>query len=561
MKQTIKAHEQSLSDVFSSSYLFNIPVYQRPYAWTTEQVDDLLDDLLAAQRHDASSPYFLGSIVLIKEEGEPPSEVVDGQQRLTTLAMILCALRDLSTDDDLKSEIDESIRQRARVMEGTSSKFRLELRDRDRQFFHQHIQRRGAVVELLDHQPNPGSDSQQGIIVNGERICRQLREVPEAERTALVEFIGTKCFLVVVTATDRDSAYRIFAVMNDRGLDLSPTDILKAEAIGGLSPDDQEEHGRRWEHIEEELGRDDFRNLFTHIRMIRMKSKMRQTLQADFQDHILKNVPGDKFIDTLLEPYADVYKMITMESPDFPKYQADLTKYLDYLRRLGNYGLGNVDWVPPAMEFALRNRDHSETLLGFIRDLERLAYGLYILRSNVNERIARYADVLRAIERDECLFKKTSSLQLDDSEKSSISRSLRGDIYLQKPLVRLVLQRLDSLLAEDHATYAPTTVTVEHVLPQNPRTGSEWMEWFPDEHERQGWTHRLANLVLLSRRKNSQASNWDFEEKKRRYFYRDNVSTFAITSQVIAETEWTPEVLERRQSDLVGALITEWRLA
>ncbi len=80
----------------------------------------------------------------------------------------------------------------------------------------------------------------------------------------------------------------------------------------------------------------------------------------------------------------------------------------------------------------------------------------------------------------------------------------------------------------------------------------------PDRRE--FWTHRLANLVLLSRRKNTQARNFDFERKKNQYFQKKGVATFAITSQVLSVSEWTPEVLEERQSNLIGKLKSEWRL-
>ena len=120
--------------------------------------------------------------------------------------------------------------------------------------------------------------------------------------------------------------------------------------------------------------------------------------------------------------------------------------------------------------------------------------------------------------------------------------------------------RLDSALAGAGATYDDSVITVEHVLPRNPAEGSPWRRWFTDE-QRAEWTHRLANLVLLARRKNSQAGNFAFAYKQRSYFrMADGVSPFALTSQVLGQTEWTPEVLERRQRALLAKLIELWRL-
>ena len=184
-------------------------------------------------------------------------------------------------------------------------------------------------------------------------------------------------------------------------------------------------------------------------------------------------------------------------------------------------------------------------------------------RANINDRINRYADVLRDIERGKDLFDESSPLQLNSDEQNEIVKGLNGQIYLQIAVVRrTLLERLDSLLADTGATYVRTTITVEHVLPRNPRAGSEWMTWFPSQDQRDACTHRLASLVLLSRRKNASASNWDFGRKKTEYFQRGGVAPFALTAQVLNESDWTPVVvLERRQRELVDSLRKEWRLA
>ena len=104
-------------------------------------------------------------------------------------------------------------------------------------------------------------------------------------------------------------------------------------------------------------------------------------------------------------------------------------------------------------------------------------------------------------------------------------------------------------------------ITIEHVLPQKPNKGSKWLEWFPDEAVRAAWVHRLANLVLLSRRKNSEAQNLDFEIKKEKNFKSDKgVSPFVLTTQVLGKTHWTPDVLQSRQDTLLEKLKTLWSL-
>ena len=145
MPAKITATERNLGAVFSDEYYFQIPLYQRPYAWTTEHVDELLDDLIDAMRRDEDTPYFLGSIVLIKSDDDPKSEVVDGQQRLTTLTMLFCALRDISGDEAL----DQFVRQAGNQYRGTVDRFRLIARQRDRDFFERNIQESGNLDRFL----------------------------------------------------------------------------------------------------------------------------------------------------------------------------------------------------------------------------------------------------------------------------------------------------------------------------------------------------------------------------------------------------------------------------
>lgn len=556
MPEIIKASEKNLNAVFSDDYLFEIPLYQRPYSWTIGQVDELLDDLLGALDRDATSPYFLGSIVLIKSESDSRSAVVDGQQRLTTLSMVFCVLRELAQDAARRDDLDGFVREAGNSIRGTQDRFRLSLGGQDRAFFHDNVQSRGSFDDFLSRDTATFSDSQRLIHANVQRLYDELRQLGDGRREDLLGFMVHQCYLVVVTATDRDSAYRIFSVMNDRGLNLSPTDILKAETIGGIEDAAQDLYGEKWVNVEEKLGRDGFRDLFAHIRMISLKTKLRRTLQQDFQENILGQIDGKHFIDDTLEPYASIYDTLIEASFESSQDAEKVNGPLRHLRRLDNF-----DWIPPAMMFFRSNPDDREGLIQFSKDLERLAYGLFVQRANSNQRILRYADVLRAIENGRDLFQVDSPLQLSSIEKANILNRLNGPIYLETAVVRrTLLERLDSLIADTDATYTHRTVTVEHVLPQNPRSDSEWMTWFPNEEERQEWTHRLANLVLLSRRKNASASNWDFARKKGQYFQRTSVALYALTTQVVNESNWTPEVLERRQGALIDALRREWRL-
>ncbi len=557
---SLTAHEKQIFQIFSNEYAFSIPGYQRPYAWSRDQVTDLVDDLTGFMRGRSEAvsempPYFLGSIVLIKADTAPDADVVDGQQRLTTLTLLLSALRANVGAKDA-SDLTLLIYQEGRPILGTQDHFRLLLRPRDREFFQQYVQRSDGFAELLKIEHDL-SDSQRRLRDNARFFQDRIATMSDSERTRLAQFIVTRCFLVVVSTPDLDSAYRIFSVMNSRGLDLSATDILKAEIIGLIPEEQRDAYTQKWETAEEDLGREAFGELFSHVRMIYRKAKPQGTLLKEFQEHVSKAFDPRKLIDQVIVPMARTYGEIVDEAYTSTELAGEVNRHLKWLNRLEF-----SDWMPPALAYSVANRGRPASMREFFRDLERLAYALLITRAGVNERIERFSQLTRAIETNVDLKLQDSPLQLSPSEQADVRTKLAGPIYetLTARARSIILLRLDDLMSGGGATYDYPTVTVEHVLPQNPESSSNWIKWFPDEVERKSIVHCIGNLALLTRKKNSAASNYDFERKKSAYFAVGGVSPFPLTTQVLQHQEWTSAIVKARQSTLLSRLDEHWRL-
>jgi hypothetical protein len=291
--------------------------------------------------------------------------------------------------------------------------------------------------------------------------------------------------------------------------------------------------------------------------MIHRKQKMQGTLIAEFREFVPTRKDPANFIDTELSPYAESYEEITDQAFESFKHADEINRQLVHLSRLDN-----VDWQPPAIEVIARRRNEPEFILRFLSDLERLAYGLFLMRNDPTDRIRRYGKLLGSIQARDDLFADGSALQLDDAEKKAVRSSLDGEIYTVTRIRLPLLLRPDELLSGGSAVYNHPIVSVEHVLPQNPSAGSQWLTDFPVEADREQWVHKLANLVLLTRRKNSQASNLDFPDKKWKYFAtKAGVTNFALTSKVLSESAWTLDTLKRRQAELICAIEKLWRLA
>lgn len=561
MSKKISGAEYPVAKIFSSDFDYAIPSYQRPYAWTEVQAGDLFSDLYDFFVKEKDETYFLGSIVLIKDEGKPHAEVIDGQQRLTTLTILLAALTSYFSGD-LRSDFENYLREPGRASQGLMPKPRLTLRERDRKFFADYVQNL-KFKELVALDPAQlDNESQRNIRRNAELLLQKLDVSFQGATERLCEFgafLVQRCFLVVVSTPSQQSAFRVFSVLNSRGLDLLPTDIIKSDIIGNIkSPDKQDEVTERWEELEVQTGRDGFAELFGHIRMIFAKEKARRTLLEEFREQVIKKYElPETLMSTVVEPFAEAYLIAKKCQYLSTTNAADVNALLKWLNRIEN-----SDWLPSAIKFLATQGKNADYVLWFFRKLERLASFMHICGYDVNQRIERYASVLAALEGAHSMESPISAVQLTDEEKSKMLQVVDGDIYLMTARRRNhLLLRLDAFVGDGAATYDNGLLTIEHVLPQTVDLASDWQKLWPDEALRKRWVHRLANLVPLTQKRNSQAQNYDFDKKKSAYFGgKHGVSSYVLTTQVLNASNWTPAVVEQRQSDLIDVLAARWDL-
>lgn len=557
MTASIEGKQKRIIDVFSDEYIFKIPRYQRPYSWTKDNVNQMIEDIsyFAFQNKDKIDdipPYFLGSIVLVKNNEKPFSEVIDGQQRLTTIGIILAVARYILND----TALNKFLYEKGDEYSGIEDTYRLILREKDRDFYDTYILKPEGLKAIEGI--SEISDSKKNIQNNAVSIRNKftLPEFSQEKLKIFVKYLLQRCYLVVVSTTDIDSAYRIFSVLNDRGMQLSHADILKSEIIGKIEDKKQDTYSTKWESIEESLGIDEFKELFSHIRMISVKAKQRDTILKEIRDHIKPSANPIDFIDKQLEPFAEAYEDIKNCSYESRKKSEEINEILKWLNMIDN-----TDWIPPAILFFTKYKNSPDVLSNLLSKLEQLASGMMICRADVNHRIEKYAKILGKADTTVNSDAVLEEMSLTDEDKKIIVQVLCSDIYLNKKINKYTLLKIDSQLSSGGASYNHSIITIEHVLPQTPKAESDWIKNFGDESKRNEYVHKLWNLVLLSRKKNSEAQNFDFKTKKEKYFKSKNkTSTFALTSKVLSEDEWTPTVLGRRKTEILDACRDIWNL-
>ncbi|KGQ60907.1 DUF262 domain-containing protein [Gallibacterium anatis] len=597
----INGKEYYLSKVFSSDFQYFIPDYQRPYSWEKEHIKRLFDDLYEFYQRNTEEDYFLGSIVVIKQDKIPKSDVVDGQQRLTSLTILFAALASYLKGNH-KESIKNYIQQAENPAEDIPAQPRLTLRKLDNEFFNKYIQDlKLDQLNKLNAERDCKTDAQKNILENAISLLNLISEkfkiskdnisedknskyksledkvledkVLEDKRSEIFKFFKfliNKCCLVIVSTSSQKSAFRIFSVMNDRGLDLLLTDILKADLIGKITDTNKRnEYTEKWESSEQELGRDSFKDLFSHIRMIKLKEKAGKSILEELQEKVFINKTDKEicaFIDEELTSYVDVFSALKNNHYPAEKHQQEISQYIQWLNRVGF-----SEWIPVAILFLHQKPNNDETL-EFLRKLEMLTAYLHLSAQDINSRIKRYGQILESL--GEKAKNGGDSLLLSDEEKRQFKALLNGDIYNKMTSVRrnYLILRLDSMVSDGAATYNSEygLLTIEHVLPQTLEENTQWYEWWVDEskeneaekyHQHQLWLHRLANLVPLNKRRNSAASNWDFGEKINKYFRgNENVSSYALTTQVLKQSEWRPKDVEERQKNLLERICEVWDL-
>lgn len=552
----ITAHQHTVAAVLGDEFIHEVPRYQRPYAWTKTEALQLFEDLLEAQA-TPSEPYFLGSIVLVRPKGEKRGQVVDGQQRLTTLTILAAVLRDLASGKEADA-LAEAVYIEPNKFKKQHEAVRLVGHPEDATFFREAIQIPGATAKAEPPEV-ARSEAQENMWANAQALRKRVLELSDGQRETLVEFLLGDCVLVVVSTESRAAALRIFSVLNDRGLDLSNADVIKADLLERFTePAQLEHHAQQWRALEVDLGRGGFEALLDHLRFIREQRKNSRTLSEAYAERF-RGQSADAvtafFADELRPAKGWFAALLDGVADRFPvELQRAAAEALVGLRLLPNR-----DWTPAALAAALKFGPSAKTVEIWTQ-LEGLAWAMQLGRRYDTQRMGRYAEIVAALDQDDAAI--TKALKLTEGERAEAWAALNGPIYDAFPVrvVRAILERLDRLLAEQPIVWNGQ-ITVEHILPQNPTSG-EWGAF--SDLDRQGGAHLLGNLVLLTKRKNSAASNNEFKQKRDVYFglkTGDKRATYASVQELVDFEDWTPASLAARHGRHTALLGGHWGVA
>lgn len=547
MSSHFAAKSVPVGQLLAAPFLIETPAYQRSYVWTQAEASRLLEDLATAAEASANAETeevadFLGAILLLDRDasmsrshgwpftGEPRAfEVVDGLQRLTTLSILLCVLRDAALANG------EAVDPRIASAIGSMDTPRLRLRGSDEVFLHTFVRTPSASRrDLLDY----GSPAEERIVAVRDLFQASLASLDAAQRARLSAFLLESCHVVVITTTGIDRAHRMFMVLNERGKPLARNDILKADTLGragAAAP----AVSQMWQEIETRLGHD-FEALFSHLRAI--YGKPAGPIIASIRSIADHAGGAQTFVVQILKPAAEAFDDIRHArgtSWPNPDHVAQCLRYLHWLP--------STDWVPPAMQYWLSSAQRDGNMLAFLRALDRLAYGLKILGTGAGKRASRFAAITSVIRRGEDPLQPGGPLTLSGAEERTIRYHLR-DIHARAPVIaKILLMRINDRLAGEPQHLSPDLFTVEHVLPRKHNVQSQWRRWFEDPGERGECTESLGNLLLVTKPQNDKAGNHELAHKLAIYF-QPGVSVPPINASLRGLNAWTPKEVRAREA-------------
>ena len=562
--EKLEARLDGIGHLLGDRYI-EVPPYQRAYSWTDEQVEDLFKDFSDAIR-ERNSEYFLGTVVLTTNK-DGPHAVIDGQQRLATTSILICAIRNYFYS------INDAERGDALHAEFLARKDRrdlteiphLKLMPGDNAFYERVIlakpaggakaeDGKGAQKALPPSQARLG-----GALKIATRYVQKLVDQTKEPTKVLmdwIDFLEKKGKVIVVEVNDEAAAYTIFEVLNDRGLDLSVADLLK-NYLFRMAEDRVTETQQNWTSMASRLessGAEE-KELRTFIRHV-WSSEHGLTREKDLYDAIRKRVDSKQravaFADGLNKA-APIYMALDNPSDELWKqYGPQVRESVEALQIL------KAIQIRPLVLAILRQFEVPEVRKALpmlvcwtVRFMITGKLGSGPLELGYSDRAK---DVSTGnIKTSKQLYDASKGFLVADTDFDQAFASARvSQHYLARFYLR-VLEKQNGAKGDGELVVNPNedAVNLEHIMPQ--ARDPHWTASVTAE-QHAAFVKRLGNLALLDRALNGKSGNLAFADK----IATLKESKISLTSQIAANQNWTSVEIDARQKALAVLAVKAW---
>ncbi|GAA8261095.1 DUF262 domain-containing protein [Helicobacter pylori] len=542
--ESIKGEACQLKGILATEFdsYYQIPIYQRPYQWTEENCEKLLDDLFSSYEYYKESDYFCGSLVLIaidtdSETNAETYDIVDGQQRLSTFILLAKVLATLYNNEVLNNKTSKDFLEKS--LGDTDGEKRKRLT-----FNTIWLNAKDDFQDALDFFDNldasKGKDSKSNDPSKGKNsylknaIClKDYLEKKEIENiNDFIKWLYHKVTFIKTTCPNISMALRIFSVLNARGLPLHAIDVFKAELLKKLAKEkDQEEFVSRWNALRQKCSQNEskfpkrkenkreknaaeilFSWHLTYLDPVTSGKNMEERLADQFER--LDKSPSEylKGVEDFYNAYCEMLEMTDRHAHLLSYLASDFWRVILCTSILHHYSDQDIE----ALKELLVKFYYQDWVAGQTKTTRSQTCCNIINALKDKKSVEDTASIVKKYFKDKNITQRFKE-NLQDSNLYtkfySAGKSGKTNSWL-KPILILV----EYFMSDDPRPkrIEKNDFYVEHILPQNPNLSSQWVKDFSEE-ERKLYTHSLANLTLLGGNKNSQASNLDFKEKKKIY--------------------------------------------
>jgi hypothetical protein len=549
MDRFISVAVLTLGELFSDTYHFHLPWFQRAYAWREEHVGRLLADIVQAQV--ASKPrYSLGDLCIAKVDGRPQTALIDGQQRAITLTILFALLRDLAPEGPQRSALGRLVSESD---QSGAARYRIVPQPGVVEFFRRYVQAPGGTLLEPEDAVMSLAESERYILWNRNHLRVMLAQhvpTPEA-RSELASFLLTLCFVVVKSVADENEAWQMVSTQEETGLAHHSSERAKVSLISAMPRTEQEEAGQLYEECQRLIGADQLLALLGHVSVLKRRKRLAQPVEKDLLQLFAVNRSGLPLLKEELLPRAEKLAEIRSRVLKNCPARVDVSRSLQTL-----LWLEREFWVTPALHWlGTRGAAHRETAL-FFRRLDRLAWVARLAGMDPTDEEKRFIRLINEID-EYTSVDQMPALEIPEALRKDMLDRLRSRTFYSKHYNGLVLRRINRNLGSDPGPVDGENVTIEHVLPLSAKAEG-WKHIFKTEEQVREYAHRLGNLAYLTHPENLEAGNREYRAK-RKILRR----TSFLLSKLAARdhNEWTANVIARRTEQLINILLSDWQIA
>lgn len=564
----LQAGETTLNKLLNTSRQFIVPIFQRNYSWQKSQYEQLWFDILRASKFKEKQNHFIGSIVYI-DMGTPAGRpqqllLIDGQQRLTTISILLCAIKDYVQKFNLETKLINLAKIKNQFLYNSDEI------DEDKYKLLLNVQDKETYIKLIDNTIFTVNKPATNIIKCYEFFYERIEDFIKEYGQIDEIYAGIFKLSLVSISLDKDSdnPQMIFESMNSTGKDLSQTDLLRNYLLMDLTPEKQTRlYKTYWKPMEELFGEDIYKN---DVNKFDYFIRDFLTLKSD-TGHICKinNVYENfkrYYLDNNCEKFAVLKDLFT-----YAKYYAciDLLQENDDELKLYWQEFKKLD-SHVVYPFLLKLYDDYSCQILIKEDFKKILQVVisYLWRRAIceiptNSLSKTFATLYQAVDKEDYVnsiikaFVFKSSYKRFSSDYEVREKLQTKDIYHFR-LRKYLLEALENYYHKEPIDLNTANYTIEHIMPQNIEHNLSWQQMLGENWQEVHslYLHTLGNLTITGY--NAEMSNKSFWEKVNGESGFKH-SHLKLNESIAQSDVWNKKAIQRRTNILTDIILKIWK--